>query len=122
MKETYETGLQGEQAAENYLRNTCGMTLLERRYRTRHSEIDLIMLDGETVVFVEVKTRKTGSPGTGMMAVNSAKQKRIAQGAVLYLMNSRRMNQPVRFDVLEVRPDSVVHVPDAFQPGSMYYR
>ena len=61
MKTTYETGLQGERAAEEYLHQKMRMHCLERRYRNQCGEIDLIMLDGETVVFVEVKTRKTGT-------------------------------------------------------------
>ena len=122
MKHTYETGLQGESAAEAYLHSRLGMTCLERRYRTRCGEIDLIMLDGKTVVFVEVKTRLTGAPGQGLMSVTEEKQKRISRAAVLYLMKSGRMNSPVRFDVIEVRPDSLCHIPDAFQPGAMFYR
>ncbi len=98
------------------------MICLERRFRNRCGEIDLIMQDGETIVFVEVKTRMTGGPGTGMTAVNAAKQRRISQAAMLYLMTSRRMEHPVRFDVVEITPDSVIHVPNAFQPGSMFYR
>ena len=78
MKQTYETGLKGEETAEAYLRHTRKMVSMERRYRNKCGEIDLIMRDGATIVFVEVKTRKTGAPGTGMMTVNAAKQKRIA--------------------------------------------
>lgn len=122
MKQTYETGLKGEETAEQYLRKNRNMICLERRFRNRCGEIDLIMQDGETIVFVEVKTRMTGGPGTGMTAVNAAKQRRISQAAMLYLMTSRRMERPVRFDVVEITPDSVIHVPNAFQPGSMFYR
>ena len=122
MKQTYETGLQGENTAEAYLHNQLGMTCLERRFRTHCGEIDLIMLDGNTVVFVEVKTRLTGAPGQGLMSVTEEKQKRISRAAVLYLMKSRLLNSPVRFDVIEIRPDSVRHVPNAFQPGGMFYR
>lgn len=122
MKQTYETGLEGEETAEAYLHTARGMICMERRYRNRCGEIDLIMRDGETIVFVEVKTRKTGSPGAGMMTVNAAKQKRIARASALYLMSTRQLSCPIRFDVVEVNPDSVLHVPDAFQPGGMFYR
>ena len=121
MKQTYETGLKGEETAEKYLHDTCGMICLERRYRSRRGEIDLIMKDGETIVFVEVKTRLTSSPGTGMMSVNTEKQKRIAQAAMIYLMSTQQMKTAVRFDVLEINRDSVIHIPDAFQPGNMFY-
>ena len=122
MKQTYETGLQGEEAAEKYLQNTRGMTCMERRYRTKHGEIDLIMREGGAVVFVEVKTRLTASRGTGMMSVNSAKQRRIAQAAMIYLMKTHQLNQPVRFDVVEISCGEIIHIPNAFQPGRMFYR
>lgn len=122
MKKTYETGLVGEGTAEKYLHDTRGMRCLERRYRTRLGEIDLIMQEAETIVFVEVKTRLTASAGSGMMAVDSAKQRRIAQAAAVYLMNTRQMNRPVRFDVVEICSDKVTHIPNAFQPGAMFYR
>ena len=122
MKQTYETGLKGEEAAEQYLRDRCGMTCLEHRFRTKHGEIDLIMLEGETIVFVEVKTRLTVSPGIGIMAVNPEKQKRIARAAMLYLMNTRQMNRAARFDVFEITREKTIHIKDAFQPGAMFYR
>ena len=122
MKHKYETGLLGEKAAEAYLCKNFGMTCLERRYRTKFAEIDLIMMDHGTVVFVEVKTRKTGSPGEGLMSVNAAKQKRISRGAVIYLMNHHILNSSVRFDVVEVNRENITYVPNAFQPGGMFFR
>lgn len=122
MKQTYQTGLEGEETAEKFLRDTRGMICLEHRYRNRRGEIDLIMRDGEAIVFVEVKTRRNGAPGTGMMAVNAAKQRKIAQAAVMYLMMTGQMNRRIRFDVVEVNREAVIHIPDAFQPGGMFYR
>lgn len=122
MKQTYETGLKGEETAETFLTEQQGMICLERRYRNKCGEIDLIMRDGETIVFAEVKTRKTGSPGAGMAAVNTLKQIRIARAAALYLMSTRQNRSPVRFDVVEVNQESVIHIPNAFQPGGMFYQ
>ena len=122
MKMTYQTGLAGEQTAAAWLEEHCGMKLLEKRCRTRAGEIDLIMLDGEAVVFIEVKTRLHAVPGTGLMAVDRRKQRRIAQSAVLWLIRKGWNNRPVRFDVVEVSQNEVIHVPDAFQPGGMFYR
>ena len=122
MKQTYETGLQGEDAAEAYLTKEHGMTCLERRYRTKAGEIDLILLDGETVVFAEVKTRKTGEPGNGLSAVNAGKQKRIVHAALLYLMRQKWMDRSVRFDVIEICRGEILYVPNAFQPyGHLYH-
>ena len=122
MKQTYDTGLKGEETAEKYLQDALHMISLERRYRNKCGEIDLIMQHEETIVFVEVKTRMTGHPGLGMMAVNNAKQKRIARAAMLYLTTSHQLNRSVRFDVVEVNPESIIHIPNAFQPGGMFYR
>ena len=121
MKQTYQTGLSGERDAEEYLTREKGMICLERRFRTRAAEIDLIMREGETLVFVEVKTRRTGSAGLGLMAVDARKQKRIARGAMLYLMQTGQLNVPVRFDAVEIGPEGILHVPDAFQPGGVFY-
>ena len=122
MKTTYQTGLAGEQRAEEWLARHRGMKVLERRYRTKAGEIDLVMMEDDTVVFVEVKTRMTGDAGTGMMAVNAAKQKRVFRAATLYLMKKKWLNRPVRFDVVEVGKERVIHIPDAFQPeGGMFF-
>lgn len=116
MKKTYETGIQGEKTAAEYLTRKLGMVLLEHRYRTKTGEIDLILMDGETVVFAEVKTRRTGNPGNGLSAVNRTKQKRITQSAMLYLMRMGRMQAPVRFDLVEIVGEEILYVPNAFQP------
>ncbi len=122
MKQTYETGLLGEDIAAEWLEKHYGMRLLENRYKTRAGEIDLIMLDQNTVVFVEVKTRMTAVPGMGIAAVTPQKQRRIARAATLYLIHKEWLNRAVRFDVIEVRPDDMLYIPNAFQPGGMFFR
>ena len=122
MKMTYQTGIIGEKAAAEWLAEHAGMVLLETRYRNKAGEIDLIMLDGETVVFIEVKTRLHAGPGSGLMAIDRKKQQRIARAAILYLMEKKWMNRSVRFDAAEVTGSDVIHVPGAFQPGNMFYR
>ena len=122
MKWTYETGLLGEEIAAQWLEEHYGMRLLESRYKTKAGEIDLIMLDRDTVVFVEVKTRMTSLPGTGIAAVNQQKQRRISRAATLYLMRREWLGKAVRFDVMEVHPDDMLYIPNAFQPGGMFYR
>ena len=122
MKHTYETGLQGESTAETWLHENRGMTTLERRYRSRHGEIDLIMLEADTIVFVEVKTRNSPFPGEGLMSVNLNKQKRICRCATVYLMSHHSLNRSVRFDVVEINPGKVTYIPDAFQPGGMFFK
>lgn len=122
MKKTYETGLLGEDIAAEWLEKHYGMSLLKNRYKTRAGEIDLIMLDQKTVVFVEVKTRMTSVPGMGIAAVTPQKQRRITKAATLYLIQKEWLNRAVRFDVIEVRPDDILYIPNAFQPGGMFFR
>ena len=122
MKTTYITGILGEQKAEEWLKRKRHMHTLERRYRNKAGEIDLIMLDRDTIVFVEVKTRTNAVPGAGMMSVDRKKQQRIARCAVIYLMENNWLNCSVRFDIAEVSGDNVIHVSNAFQPGAMFYR
>ena len=122
MRMTYQTGLMGEQTAADWLVQNRGMKLLERRCRTKAGEIDLIMLDGDTIAFVEVKTRLNAAPGAGLLAVDRRKQRRIAQAAMLWLTGKHWHNRAVRFDVAEVSENDVLFIPNAFQPGGMFYR
>lgn len=121
MKQTYETGFFGEDAAAEYLREK-GMILLAHRYRAKPGEIDLIMKDGDTVVFVEVKTRLTGEAGWGLSAVNAAKQRRITRAATVWMMENHCVNALVRFDLVEVHGSEILHVPNAFQPYGSHTR
>ncbi len=121
MKMTYQTGLAGEQTAADWLIKTQRMKLLESRYRNKAGEIDLIMLDQDTIVFVEVKTRLRAAPGSGLLAVDRRKQQRIARAAMLYLVSNGWQNRICRFDVAEVSDHDVLHIPNAFQPGRIFY-
>lgn len=122
MKQTYDTGLSGEQQAAEWLKNEYGMQMLTQRCRTKAGEIDLIMADGETIVFVEVKTRLHASAGIGVLAVDRRKQQRITKASILFLMKMGWKNRAVRYDIVEVRPDGILYIPNAFQPGGMFYR
>ena len=109
----YNTGLNGERQAEEYLHQQ-GMTTLAHRYRGEDGEIDLIMLDNEVVVFVEVKARPHASLGTGLMAVTPAKQKRLTHAAAAFLLEREWNERLVRFDVVEINQHGIVHIPNAF--------
>ena len=121
MKQTYEIGRKGEEITEAYLTEQKGMRCLERRHREKAGEIDLIMEEGETLVFVEVKARFSARPGEGLQAVNFAKQKRIGKAATVYLMKHDWLRRDIRFDVVEINQDQILHIPNAFQPGGMMF-
>ena len=121
MRNTYQTGISGEEKAETYLTGK-GMKLLEKRYREKCGEIDLILLERETIVFVEVKTRLSDQgAGTGLAAVNPKKQYRISKCAALYLLKHNWLNRNVRFDEIEINQNEIIHLENAFQPGGMFF-
>ncbi len=76
----YASGLEGEDRALRCLEGL-GMTLKERRYRGGDGEVDLVMADGDTLVFVEVKYRPAGRAGDGLMAVTAVKRRRLVHAA-----------------------------------------
>ena len=112
-------GRQGEAAAAAYLKERCRYTLLEKNYRSRLGEIDIIARDGQTIVFIEVKTRRTALYGRPSEAVESRKQRKIALVAASYLSRKSWWNRPCRFDVMEVFVPSpgtcrINHIKNAF--------
>ena len=113
MKKQYDTGINGELAAEQYLCQH-GMTTIARRYRGEDGEIDLIMCDQEAIVFVEVKFRPHGMPGSGLLAVTAAKQRRMIHAATAFLVEREWLDRPVRFDVVEITRNGILHIPNAF--------
>ena len=98
------SGAHWEKAAESFLRDH-GLKLLQRNFTSRFGEIDLIMEDDKTIVFIEVKYRKSNQHGSGAAAVTYQKQGKISRTAAWYLAkNSRRAEQICRFDVISINP------------------
>ena len=91
----------GETLACDELRRR-GYAILERRYRTRYGEIDIVARDGDVLVFVEVKARVGSAFGTGAEAVTRFKQRRVARMAADFLVRRRLSDRPCRFDVVSV--------------------
>lgn len=96
-----ELALQGEEAAVAHLERN-GLRLLRRNYRCPAGEVDIIALDGDTVVFVEVKTRRSAGFGSPAEAVDRRKQARLARVARWYLQEQRLAGAACRFDVAGV--------------------
>lgn len=91
-------GDRGETAAARFLKKQ-GMRVLRRGFRTSRGEIDLIARDGDTLVFVEVKTRRRGEPAE---AVTSEKQRRLTLTALEFLKRHNLLEQRSRFDVVAI--------------------
>ena len=111
-------GRAGEAEAAVYLEKH-GLRILERNYRCRLGEIDLIVQDSETVVFVEVKNRRRGESGSSLEAVPAEKQKKIARIADYYLTRILKTERvPCRFDVVGIDGGEITWVKNAFQKQS----
>lgn len=91
-------GTQAEQLASRYLQQQ-GLTLIEQNFRCRFGEIDLIMRDGTTVVFIEVRLRHHAGFGGAAASIDARKQKRIISTAQQYLAGLLRV-PPCRFDAV----------------------
>lgn len=99
---TKEIGDAHESRAVDYL-VAHGLALEARNYRTRMGEIDIVMRDGDTFVFVEVRRRRHRGYGGAIGSIGPAKQRRIARTALAYLQRRyRRCDLPMRFDVVAI--------------------
>ena len=118
MAEHNELGQRGEIIAQSFLKDK-GYKILHVNWRIRRLEIDIIAMDGETLVFVEVKTRQTLLFGEPENAVNYKKQKSLIHAANAYVVRNRIEND-ARFDIISIiieRNSTVInHFPDAFYP------
>jgi len=114
---TTAVGRAGEDLARQYL-EAKGMKFLEKNFKRRHGEIDLIMEDGAYWVFVEVKTRKSLAYGLPIEAVTPAKQRHIRWCADIYFAERHVFEHPARFDVVEILWQGgypkIHHLRDAF--------
>jgi putative endonuclease len=99
--ERQQLGIVGEELAARELASR-GYAILERRYRTRYGEIDIVCQDGETLVFVEVRARATGEFGRAAESVTDDKKRRVTAMAVEYLARHRVTCRPCRFDVVAI--------------------
>ncbi len=113
-------GLLGEDLARVELERL-GYQILDRRYRSRFGEIDLIARDGPTVVFVEVKTKADSRFGDPAEMVTTQKQRRLVSMAEEYASGHHLHATPCRFDVVAVdasiQPARITVYKDAFRPG-----
>lgn len=114
-------GLEGETRACRAL-EARGYRILQRRYRTRFGELDIVARHRDAVVFVEVKARRGRTFGDPAASVTMEKQRRLVAMATDYLARHGLTRSPVRFDVVAVEfasgdAPSLTIYPDAFRPG-----
>ena len=115
------TGVLGENLAEKFL-ITRGYRILERNYRCKGGEVDIVARDPQdhSLVFVEVKARRGLSYGVPQLAVNAFKQRQISKAALSWLSRNRLHDTNARFDVIAILlsdngQHTVEHIANAFE-------
>ena len=96
-----EIGKFGEKIAKNYLL-TNNYKIIEKNFRCKYGEIDIIAYDKKELVFIEVKTRRSKKYGTGINSINIIKQKHLYKTAEYYLYK-KKLNEDIRIDAIEIR-------------------
>jgi putative endonuclease len=121
-------GRRGERAAVKFLKRL-RYTIIHRGYHILGGELDIVAVDGRTVVFVEVKTRASHDAGHPSEAVDPHKQRQLTQLALAYLRRYQLLDNPARFDVIAItwpasqKNPTIEHIKNAFEPpgqGQMF--
>ena len=104
-----------ERAARELVRR--GYSIVERNFRCTVGELDIIARHGRDLVFVEVRSRRAGTTGTGIDAIGYAKRRRVANVARMYLAMKRPNFHGCRFDVVGITGDDIIVIADAWRLG-----
>jgi putative endonuclease len=113
-------GEQGERQAARFLRRKSGYRIVATQRRLRYGEIDIVAVDGKTIVFVEVKTRRSETGPRPALAVDEHRRRRMTRAATAFLKSHGLLDYPARFDIVEViwpaesRRPQILHHPNAF--------
>jgi len=107
----------GEDKAVDYLVDA-GMKVIDRNYRSKYGEIDIVAQLDETIIFVEVKNWSAFGADDLQISLDSRKQQKIIKTAKFFLFKNRKYsNMAIRFDVVFVKNNSVTHLASAFVEG-----
>jgi putative endonuclease len=117
-------GQRSERAAAKYLRNL-GYRIVAANVTVAHGELDLIAIDGTTIVIIEVRSTATDDPARPAASVDFVKQKKLTQAALRYLQAKGLLGANVRFDVLAIawpegQNPEFLHIPQAFEPTDRF--
>jgi len=108
-----EEGRKGEEKAAMTLKKA-GYTIIEKNFRTRFGEIDIIAEEKGCLVFVEVKKRNTPNFGDPFNAINARKRQHLIKSALFYMKSHGSFNRKVRFDVVGIEGNTVKIIKNAF--------
>jgi len=107
-------GKDGEEQAASALKDA-GMEIVARNYRSKYGEIDIIALEGETIIFIEVKTWSSFGMENLQYGIDIRKQRKIINTAKFFLSRNRKYsNMTVRFDVIFINGNRYNHLASAF--------
>ena len=109
------TGRVGERRVIRYLEAN-GYEVLESNLRFHHREVDIVAKKGDVIIFVEVKTRRTGRFGKGMDSISAGKIRNVLSVARYYIEKHRLHDYNVRFDVASIDNENLTYIEDAFHP------
>lgn len=118
-------GKYGEDIVSNYISKN-GMSIVKRNYSCKSGEIDIIASQGDTIVFIEVKTRTSEKYGRPSQAVSVSKQRKLIKTALMFMTQKNLFDYSCRFDVVEVNVDketksyNITYIKDAFQYTGKY--
>jgi putative endonuclease len=108
-------GQRAESIARRYLRRR-GLKILAKNVRFRFGEIDIVAMEGQCVVFVEVRARRSPAYGGAADSVDHRKQRKLAMAASAFLTGHPELaTRPCRFDVMALTPDGILWLRDAFR-------
>jgi putative endonuclease len=113
-------GSRSERAAARFLRRL-GYRILQHNFSCEFGEIDIIALDGQTIVFTEVRSTEGADTHAPALSVDPVKQRKLTRLALYYLQKRRLLEQSARFDVLAIswpanaKEPTIAHYPNAFE-------
>jgi putative endonuclease len=120
-KSRFNKGQTGEDTAVDFLTGS-GIKILDRNYRCPPGEIDIIAKDGQSIIFVEVRTRQAKGLGTPEESITFRKRMRLVRAAQWYLKQRKLYNFTARFDVVTIRWNGenpeINWIVNAFEAGS----
>jgi len=119
-------GSRSERAAARFIQRKLGYRILRRNFSCPRGELDLIALDGECLVFVEVRSTEGEDTSRPAESVDQHKQRRLTELALIFLTRHQLLGHAARFDILAVSwpphktEPQIEHFPNAFQPVSRF--
>ena len=118
-----QVGNKGESLAEDYIKRK-GYKIIQRNYRCRLGEIDIIAKDDDTIVFIEVRTKQNENFGSPQGSVTSTKKSKISKTALSFIQEKNLSGYSYRFDFIAITfsqgKPNIEHIENAFMPNGRY--